>query len=506
MTKLPQITLFSPPSRSFNHYRPPLALLCLAGYLLKNKISVKIIDITDKQVFRNQNFWKNVDTYRQEIEKKALDEYRKTPTPIVGITCYTPEYMEVLNLAKEIKSINPKAKIIVGGIHPTLYPEELLNEENSPVDYEVIGDGEETLLELVQEITKKRPRLSLIKGIAFKNKDKEIVITPNRHLNDNLDELFYPAYKLIDMPYYTTASPYAIRGCFLRSFYLQATRGCPSTCTFCVAKKLRQFNGGGKCTRIRSAKSLIKEIKSLHHQYNLDSFYFIDDLFTINRQNVFEFCRLLKENNLHLFWGCSSKVSTLNEELLKVMSESGCVQIDFGIERGSDQALRDIQKGISIKMIEDTFSLCQKYHIRTFANFLINLPGETKKDLLDINKLIERINPDVNTINVFIPYPGTEIYDHHTYKFSKSEYVELFNSTVLINDFPEKYRFAKHKIDLNAWAEKYNRKYNRILPIIEFHLNPRYLYFLLKSKNKLDYLLQTKNLFLEFLNQKFFHL
>lgn len=506
MTKTPLITLFSPPSRSFNHYRPPLALLCLAGYLLKNKVSVKIVDITDKQIFRSQKFWKNVDHYRQEIEEKVLEEYRRVPTPLVGITCYTPEYMEVLNLAKEIKRINPQVKIIIGGIHPTLYPEEMLNETDSPIDYEVIGDGEETLLDLVLELVKKRPRPELINGVAYKNRQGKVIITPNRRLNDNLDELFYPAYKLIDMSYYTTASPYAIRGCFLRSFYLQATRGCPSTCTFCVAKKLRQFNGGGKCTRIRSARSLIKEIKSLHQKYHLDSFYFIDDLFTINRHNVLEFCHLLKENNLHLFWGCSSKVSTLNEEILKAMADAGCIQIDFGVERGSDKALRDIQKGINLKMVKNIFGLCQKYHIRTFANFLINLPQETKKDLLDINKLIEEIRPDVNTINIFIPYPGTEIYDNHPYKFSKSEYVELFNSTELINDYPQKYRFAKHKVDLVGWVNKYNRQYNRILPIIKFHLHPRYLYFLLRSKNKLDYLLQTKNLFLEFFNQKFIHL
>ena len=454
------ILLLSPPSRSVNHYRPPLALLYLAGHLKTKNLSVKIIDITLKEVIRDKNFFKHLPEKIIDIEKKILSKVKENDPKIIGITCYTPEYSEVLRLSKKIKKMNSSITIIVGGIHPTLYPDDFLNEQNTPIDYEVIGEGEETFLELCQRLLNhNKTAFNKIKGISYSNNNK-IIKTQLRPLNNSLDSISHPAYDLLDMDYYTQASPYSIRGCFLRSFYLLATRGCPSTCTFCVAKKLRQYNGGGCYTRVRSAKSLIKEIKTLRHRFHIDSFYFIDDLFTINKDNVIEFCRLLKNEKMNLLWGCSSKVSTLNNDLIKLMSDSGCVQIDFGVERGSNKALIDIQKGISIEMVQNIFNICHQHHIRTFANFLVNLPGETKKDLNDIINFSKKLKSEIYSFNVFSPYPGTEIYDQMKYKFSKNEYHELFNSSTLIQTKPEKYRFATHNIDLLYWANQQNHRFN----------------------------------------------
>jgi len=282
------IVLLSPPSRSFNHYRPPLALIYLSGYLKHHGLKPRIIDITEKVVIKNKKFFQNITSRTKLIESAIIAQIEKNPSKIFGITCYTPEYLEVLDLAQKIKTIYPKSKIIAGGIHPTLFPDELLSEPNSPIDFEVIGEGEETLFELVSEIKKSHPNFSHIKGIAYPDPiNHKIIKTPLRPVRDNLDDISFPDYSQLDMDYYTNASPYSIRGCYLRSFYLLATRGCPSTCTFCVARQLRHFNGGGRYTRVRSAQSLLSEIKLLHRRYHIDSFYFIDDLFTINQADVF---------------------------------------------------------------------------------------------------------------------------------------------------------------------------------------------------------------------------
>jgi len=504
MKKKFDIALLSPPSRSFNHYRPPMALMYLSGYLKHNGLSCKIIDITEKTIIRNKKFFNQIDEHRQFIEDEIIKQAKNISTNVYGITCYTPEYFEVLNLAKKIKEVNPKAIIIVGGIHSTLYPNELLEEKDTPIDFQIIGEGEEILFELLTAIKNKVKDFSKIKGIVFFNKHiNKIIKTPLHPLQENLDKISFADYDQINMEYYSNASPYSIRGCFLRSAYLLATRGCPSTCTFCVAKKLREFNGGGKYTRVRSAKSLIKEIKHLYKKYKIDSFYFIDDLFTLNQNNVNEFCQLLKKEKLNLLWGCSSKVSTLNENLLKIMSQSGCVQIDFGVERGSNKALIDIKKGISTEMVSEIFNICQKFHIRTFANFLVNLPNETKKDLNDIVNFAKKIKPDIVSINVFIPYPGTEIYDQSHYKFSKDEYETLTYATNLIKRSPQKFRFSKHKIDILSWANLKNKEFNRLIPNIIFHLSPRYLLTIIKSKRKLNYLNQFKFLVQELINQKY---
>ncbi|MFA7301108.1 MAG: radical SAM protein [Candidatus Shapirobacteria bacterium] len=498
----PLVVLCSPPSRSINHYRPPVALLYLAGYLKQHSIKAKIVDITLNEVVKNKKFFKNIDQQIEAIESKIIHQITQLKPMVVGITCYTPEYMQVLSLAHKIKAIFPKTKIIIGGIHPTLYPDEMLLEPKSPIDYEVVGEGEETLLELSKYIIKKTGKLSSIKGIAYLSKSK-VVKNNLRPLNSDLDYISHPAYDLIDMNYYTNASPYAIRGCFLRSIYILATRGCPSTCTFCVAKKLRAFNGGGQYTRVRSAKSLIKEIKTLKSKYQIDSFYFIDDLFTINKANVINFCRELKKQKLNLLWGCSSKVSTLNKEIIQEMASAGCVQIDFGVERGSNQSLIDIQKGISTQMITEIFNLCHLYKIRTFANFLVNLPGETKKDLNDIIKFSQTLKSEIYSYNVFTPYPGTDIYDNMTYCFTKDEYQELFSASDLIETFPIKYKFHKHNINILNWATIQNRRFNELIPNIKFHLSLKYISMFFNSSNKLNYISQSVNLFREVLNQKF---
>ncbi len=504
MTKHSQVVLLSPPSRSNNHFRPPVALLYLAGYLNKNKIKTNIIDINLSQTFRSNNFQKNLSKINLQTEKKIVSKLKKLSPNVIGITCYTPEFMEVISLAKKIKKIHPQAKIVIGGIHPTFYPQDFFPKYKSIFDFLVIGEGELTFLELCQKILSQNTNYKSIKGIAFYDrKSCKLISTPLRPVAHNLDSISFPDYSLIDMKYYTTANPYAVRGCFFRSAYILATRGCPSQCTFCVSKKLRQYSGGGVYTRMRSAKSLINEISILYHEYKIDSFYFIDDLFTVNKDNVAKFCQLLIKHKLNIPWACSSKVSTLDEKTIKLMSKSGCVQIDFGVERGSNQALNQLKKGISVEMIKNIFNLCHKYNIRTFANFLVNIPNETKKDLNDIVRLIEYITPDVISINIFIPYPGTEIYDNMTYKFKPKEYFDLFYANQLIYKQPQKYKFHSHNTNILKWTDTYSRKYNKIWPALKFHLSPIYIRTIIKSRQKTDYLKQLKNLFLELLSQKF---
>jgi len=466
-------------------------------------LRVKIIDVPLEEQIRNKEFFDNIGHTVENVHNRMINEFMNVETGIVGISCYTPEYPEVLRLARDIRKVNSACKIIVGGIHPTFYPEDFFDIDERLIDICVIGEGEITAFELVDSLLgRSKKTLNQIQGIAYREQGQgEVVTTEIRKPSANLDEISYPDYSLIDMHYYTNANPYAIRGVFLRSMYLSATRGCPSQCTFCVAKKLRQFFGTG---RVRSAKSLINELKLLKSKYAIDSFYFVDDLFTINKENVKEFCRALRQERLGLIWGCSSKVSTLNEELLKVMSGAGCVQIDFGVERGSDAALDIVRKGQNIDMVKNIFRLCHKYGIRTFANMLVNLPHEKEEDLNDILRLLDVIQPEVTSINIFTPYPGAEIYENAGYKFSKEEFSGLSGDvTQLIKIKPEKFKFSDHNIELGQWVRKYSKRYNRVLPNLRFYFTWRYWRAILNSRRKLNYLSQFNLLVREFINQKF---
>lgn len=498
-----KIVLLSPPSRSINHYRPPVALLYLAGFLEKNGIDIDIIDIILENQIRNQDFFTNFHQHLPNIESSILNQIKQLNPDIVGITCYTPEFFEVLSLAKEIKKINPGIKIIVGGIHPTFYPQDFIY-DNSPFDFAVQGEGEITLLDLIKKIEKKEAWKNIGSIAYYDYYAKKMVITPKRPLHENLDDLAVPAYHKINMEYYTNANPYAIRGIFTRCAYILSSRGCPSSCTFCVANKIRLFSGSKICTRLRTPHHLFREIKFLKDKYRVDSFWFIDDLFTLNKKHVREFCNLLIKSKMGMIWGCSSKVTTVDYETLKIMKQAGCAQIDFGVERGSDKALMFIKKGITIEIIKRVFADCHRLRIRTFANMLVNLPEETEKDLDDILTLLDDIKATIVSINVFTPYPGTEIFDTIITGITKKDYPNLMSdATVLINKEPKKYRFSKHQVDFSQWAVKYNRKYNHVLPAITFHLSWMYLKNFFKSQGKLNYLKNSTALFKELINQKF---
>ena len=284
-----------------------------------------------------------------ECKAKMLYEVALYNPEYVGISCYSTELDEVKELIKEIREIS-KAKIIVGGIAPTLKPE----------DFKELAD-------------------EVVQGRADVN---------------------CASWDLIDMTHYTTPNIYAIRGVLRKTAQVLSGFGCPNQCTFCVATTLHKYFKG----EVKSPSKLCEEILSLKDKYKINAFYIIDDLFTLNKHKVREFCGFIAKSGL--VWCCNARVNTLDEETIKLMSESGCVQLDMGIERGSDEALKRLKKGITIAQVKETFRLCKKYKIRTFANFLVNIPEETSQDWYDIEKLIKEIKPTITCINVYQYYEG----------------------------------------------------------------------------------------------------
>lgn len=410
----------------------------------------------------------------------------------------------VERLATTLRMARPQAILIAGGIHPTLYPQHFFG-PSSPFDFAVIGEGEQTLLELVQYIRSGKKDFTHIRGLGFRESETgRFTLTVPRPLDRDLDEISYPDYEGVDMAWYTTASPYAIRGVFSRSFYIASSRGCPSSCTFCVSKKLRVHHGVDHFIRLRSPHALFSEIRLLRDRYGIDSFYFIDDLFTLKKSNVLEFCALMQKADLPVVWGCSSRVNTVDYDILRNMKAAGCVQIDFGVEKGSDQALQRLKKNITIQQIRDAFRMCRALNLRTFANFIVNTPDEDENDLKDILALTEEIRPTVVLVNLFTPYPGCEIFEEKASKIEPEEYyLMLMDLGDLIVQKPGQFRFAAHAVDLKKWAADTMKKHTRIGPNVSILFDRRYVWSLLRSRHKLDYLHQASFLLTELINRKY---
>jgi radical SAM superfamily enzyme YgiQ (UPF0313 family) len=476
------VVLVSPPSRAKSP-RPPLGLMYLASYLEREGITADIVDVKS---YRNG-----------EISDKVIESIKKANPIMVGITCLSTEVEEVISIGKKIKKeIN--CYVVVGGIHPTISPQDFLG-STSPVDFVVIGEGELTLTELLKTI-KNEQDLWNVPGITWFNGD-QIVRTENRPPINNLDELPFPAFEKVPMNYYISPNIYAVRGILLSAFFIFTSRGCPFRCKFCSNKSVF-----GRRVRYRSAKNVVDEIEYLVNNYRIDGFYIYDDTFTINKQHVLNICDELESRKLDLIWGCETRADLISEDLVKKMKQAGCIQIDFGVESGSQKILDILKKDITVPQIKNGFNTCRKFHIRRFANFMVNTPGETEEDIQKTIVLAKELNATLNTFNVTTPFPGTDLYKEIETKLSPKDYSKMASKVSFkefIDFIESRCKFSQHNINLetlltNLWKEfpsiqdlsfRLNRRYFKgVIKELLFLFDIKYLKVISKSKRKKQYL------------------
>lgn len=366
-----------------NVQRPPMGLLYVAGELRKNLgITPKIVDAC------------NDGLNLKAIEGLVLEE----KPDIVGFSVLTFNLLNCMEVCKIIREVSPKTKICFGGWHPTLYPEETL--DLGLADFIVIGEGEITFTELIKTLMGNdsglEKSLEEINGIGYKTKEGLIKINPPAKLVKNLDDFGFPAYDLIDNSKYTNLL--ATTGDI---FHIITSRGCPHKCIFCDIRQTPY--------RVRSALNIIKEIE-LWYEKGTREFYIQDDNFTINKKNAIEFCNLLLERNLKIKYKISSRIDSLDDELIKKLKESGCYRIHFGVESGSQGILDYLQKGIKVEDIKKAFELAKKHKIARFAYIMIGAPSENNKDISQTLKLIKEIKPEYLHCSICTPMPKTYLY------------------------------------------------------------------------------------------------
>lgn len=359
----------------------PFGITYLGAVLLKNNHEVNLFDI-----------------YPDDNLHEIIEGLAKSFSPdLIGFSVMTTNFFKTRNFAFLLKERFPYAKYCAGGIHPTVRPKETI--ENIGLDFVVIGEGENVLTKICDAIEHNKD-LQDIRGVAFKVEDK-FYINKELDIVEDLDTLPFPARELLPVSRYLVPPGY-IRSHFLkRVLSVITSRGCPARCTFCNSSSIfhRQI-------RRRSAGNVMKEIEFLVNQYNIDGIYFHDETFTMKSEWVINICKELKPLNLP--WGCQTRVNLVNEELLEVMKNAGCLQIDFGIESTSSRVLKSIKKAQTPEQIKKALDLTRKYGIKSFASFMVGLPGETEEDLIDNVNFLKKTKPDFTYFNLFTPFPGTE--------------------------------------------------------------------------------------------------
>ena len=368
-----------------NNIVPPLGILYIAAALEQQGHELQVFDI-DPDV------------------SSCVEQIKVFAPHIVGLSCYTNTYPKAQRLTEKLKQELPHAIFICGGVHATAKPVETMRELR--VDYLVYAEGERSTSRLVQCLESGAlEEIAGIKGLYYW-KNGEIVYTGPPELIDDLDSIPFPARRLLDFGPYLVP-PGMIRGHALeRITTLLTSRGCPYPCTYCASHIVQ-----GKKVRRRSARNVIAELEGMVNDYSIRGFYICDDLVTGDRDWMMEFSRQLAQKNLGLRWGCQSRVDYVDEEMLSVMKQAGCVQIDFGVESGSDKTLKTMKKKATADEARAAFALMHRMKMRACATFILGFPGETEEDMEETYRLAKEINADYTAFYFLTPYPGTPIYN-----------------------------------------------------------------------------------------------
>jgi len=365
----------------------PLGLLYLAATARQAGYAVSIFDA----MFRTGS----------EDFVAALERERPK---VVGISVLATVRASALRLAEAAHHYG--AIVIVGGADPTGRPESyVLHEANGerPVDLAVIGEGEATLLEVLPILLGgDRGALREVAGLAYVNEAGEAVRTPPRAHCRQLDTLPLPARDLIDIEAYRRAWV-GRHGYF--SLSIIASRGCPYGCKWC------QKSVFGRSFRPRSPKSVADEMALLKAQYHPDQLRVVDDVTGIDRRWVRAWRDAILAREAAIPFECLSRVDLLDEEMVRLLKEAGCVRIALGAESGSQKVLDAMNKGTKVEQIRQAAELCRRYGIETYFYIMLGYPGEEWADIRTTVRLLRDTRPTQFSSTIAYPLPGTEFYE-----------------------------------------------------------------------------------------------
>lgn len=384
-----------------------------------------------------------VKIYDRNLEKddgKFLEFLREYNPDIIGFTAMTsPMLFDVIHLGPLIKQEKQDSILVVGGVHPTIEPDSVLNEDY--VDYIIRGEGDESFLEFCDVFDKNPEGLKDLKNV---NKN------PLRPLVD-MNTLKFPDYSLIDLKKYGQV-------------FLMTARGCPGDCTFCYNSKM-WGKDGHPFVRMYDTDRTKQFLKEAIEKYYITDFTIGDENFTTFRKRAIEVCNFLEKNykgriNFFVF----SRADCLSDELLQALKRAGCSGIQLGSESGSQRVLDFLNKKISVEVQGKAFDLCRRNKIFSDASFMVGIPTETLEEAQITKEFIKKYKPDLADVKIFNPMPGSVIFDDLVKegKIKKPETLEEWaewsgNWSVIKHNYSQIPDDALLKIAGSIWNYKYYR-------------------------------------------------
>lgn len=354
-----EVCLINPPQtelRSPKAYMP-LGLAYLAATLLNSGIDTEILNLSDVN----------------NLEKIKIPD-----AEWYGITCVSATYEPVIELCKIIDG-----KIVVGGVHPTVEPEQTLRDTGA--NFVVTGEGDYVFRDLVSG--RLNPNGRIIEGGVI----------------EDLDSLPFPARHLF--PYNEVVNSDGILGCKkgIAASSVITARGCPYRCSFCV-KSHEMFSR----FRYRSAENIREELDLLVEDYGVQHVRILDDTFTLIKKRVLDLCAEIKD--LGITWACITRADRIDDEMLYSMKNSGCIEVNIGVETGSKRLLKLMKKNETVETYIKASKKIRKAGMLFKPFLMYDFPTETREDREDTLKLVRKIKPDKFTLSKFTLLPGSDMW------------------------------------------------------------------------------------------------
>jgi len=407
---------------------PPLGLLYISAYLKEKNIHNTLFDST----FSNK--------------QKLKDFLLKNRPEIVAFYTNIVTKLNVLELITFIKSQKSlkNTKIILGGPDITYNVENYLNH----ADFLVIGEGEETMYQLVTALTNNTSYHD-ISGIAF-SKNGKTILTPVRQKINDLGQLPLPNRGVIDTQKYLDVWK---KHHGKSTISVSTQRGCPYTCKWYSTAVY------GQSYRRRPAKKVVAELALLRKKYNPDAIWFVDDVFTVSHKWLRDFHTETIKQKTVIPFECITRAERLNDDILQLLKEAGCFRIWIGAESGSQRIIDKMNRRVNVKTVREIIKKANKIGLETGTFIMVGYPTETEKDIFETVRHLKESNPTHFTITVAYPIKGTGLYAETEKDFTKK--LDWQSSTDRDIDFkrhyPRKYyNFAMRYIvnEVNFYKEK----------------------------------------------------
>jgi anaerobic magnesium-protoporphyrin IX monomethyl ester cyclase len=387
----------------FHRYYYPMGLASMAAVLARAGHEVRVYDAERCDegdtlswtgvAGRHGDYLRGLSDERHPIWQEVEATVRDQKPDLVGITALSVKAASARRVAAIARKVNPGVPVVVGGDHPTIFPEQFLRDPI--IDFAVRGEGEAAILDLVAYLERGRADAAIPAGVSIRTPGG-IRHGPDRPPIMDLDGLPLPAIEsLLGAASYRPVDFGSI----------MTSRGCPFGCTFCGVSTV-----WGRRVRNRSIPNVLAEIGHLNRRYGTTYFSFRDASFTLDRRRTEDFCDGLQALGLGVQWECLTRADLLDEDLVTKMAAAGCATIRLGIESGSPRILKYMNKPIDMDVTRRTARVLNRLGMYWSAYILIGTPQETSESVRETLDFLKEVDPPFITLARFAPIPGSAMY------------------------------------------------------------------------------------------------